>query len=256
VNGTSTRHVGRPASKVFPLARWRARDASARARVSFAARVGVLLLCGAGASTPFAVESRALAATSSPVQEEAPDARDWSLAAELETSDRLAASAAVLRALAHHRGPLDTARQSLAFRLGAACAEASELELAAELQLALHAAVLADWSAVNAAITLGRLGRSATAEEVLAAQEPRALDPGEIANHRGLVAQGRGDGPAARRHFARALVSGSRNAGLSLARMDLEAGDIARARVGFRPGVDDPVPHDWALRGWALTLLP
>jgi len=217
---------------------------------------GALLLCGGGALAPLAVETASRGPSAHAAQEPAADERDWRRAAELETSDRAGASAALLRALAGATGPIEPARQALAFRLGAACAEASELELAAELQVALHTAVLADWSAVNAAITLGRLGRSESAEELLAAQELRTREPGDIANHRGLVAQGRGDTASARRHFARALVSGSRNAGLSLARMDLEAGELDRARVGFRPGVDDPVPHDWALRGWALTLLP
>lgn len=183
------------------------------------------------------------------------EAGDWEAAARLESSDPVAAARAALSALATGTAALTDERQALAFRLGTALAETNDLALAAELQMALHARVRADWSAINAAITLVALGRADEAESLLAAHEPGAGAPGDIANHRGLAAMGRGDVGAARRHFARALVSGSRDAGLSLARLDLVAGHVDRARAGFRPSVDDPEPHAWALRGWSLTLL-
>jgi|GEM_PF-7117546 len=181
---------------------------------------------------------------------------DWARAARLEVDAPLEAARAARRALGSGAGEVAGERQALAFRLGTALADRGDLDAAAELQVVLHQRVRADWSAINASITLVRLGRSREAEALLAEHEPRAVARGDVANHRGLAAMGRGDSAAARSHFARALVAGSRDAGLSLARLDLVAGHRARARAGFRPAVDDPEPHAWGLRGWGLTLLP
>lgn len=185
-----------------------------------------------------------------------PQADEWSRVRELFASDARAAAQAATSALATSDGVLPLELQQLCFEIGAQLAEKGALDAAAALQTALHANVRADWSAIDAALTLGRLGRGDEADRLLAAHEPLAAFKGEIANHRGLLARGRGDDRVAREHFGRALVAGSRHAGLSLARMDLEVGDLAAARIGFRPGVDDAPAHDWALRGWALTLLP
>jgi len=186
----------------------------------------------------------------------APRTDDWSRVRELFATDADAAATAAVRALGATTDVLPLELQQLCFEIGAGLAEKGELERAAELQAALHGNVRADWSAIDAALTLGRIGRGGEADALLAEHEARASFVGEIANHRGLLARGRGDDRAARGHFGRALVAGSRNASLSLARMDLEAGDGASARIGFRPGVDDAPAHDWALRGWALCLLP
>lgn len=206
-----------------------------------------------GAVAAFLVVSLAgWARTAEPV----PATDDWTRATELEASDPLGAARAAVRALTGATGEVSGSHQGLAFRLGTALADAGELEDAAVLQVALHERVRADWSAINASITLVRLGRSLEAELLLAEHEPQALARGDVANHRGLAAMGLGDAAAARRHFGRALVAGSRDAGLSLARLDLVEGAPDRARAGFRPSVDDPQPHAWGLRGWGLTLLP
>jgi hypothetical protein len=186
----------------------------------------------------------------------APRIDEWSRVRELSANDPGAAATAAVQALGATNDVLPLELQQLCFEIGAGLAERGELARAAELQTALHTNVHADWSAIDAALTLGRLGRGPEADALLAEHEARASSVGEIANHRGLLARGRGDDTTARRHFGRALVAGSRHAGLSLARMDLEVGDAAGARIGFRPGVDDAPAHDWALRGWALCLLP
>ncbi|QDU84980.1 hypothetical protein Pla163_21000 [Planctomycetes bacterium Pla163] len=180
----------------------------------------------------------------------------WERATALETLDPVAAAKAVLEALAATTGELSGNQQALGFRLGAALAESGDPTDAAVLQLALHERVGADWSAINATITLMRLGRLDEAAALLLEHEPRASEPADVANYRGLVAMARADVTAARQHFSRALVHGSRDAGLSLARLDLLTGHPSAARAGFRPSVDDAAPHAWALRGWALTLLP
>lgn len=185
-----------------------------------------------------------------------PHADEWSRVRELFASDTRAAAEAATAALVSSAEVLPLDLQQLCFEIGAQLAEKGDLESAAALQTALHRNVQADWSAIDAALTLGRSGRVEEAERLLSDHEPRAAFAGEIANHRGLLARGRGDDRVAREHFGRALVAGSRHAGLSLARMDLEVGDHSAARIGFRPGVDDAPAHDWALRGWALTLLP
>jgi hypothetical protein len=223
-----------------------------RPKWSVGAVLVVLMLPAAGASaggtssSHFARERFALA----------PQQSDWERAAELESSDPVAAAIAFLEALRASAGDVSGPHQALGFRLGAALAESGDLADAAALQLALHARVGADWSAINATITLMRLGRLDDAAALLAEHESRAAAAADVANYRGLVALACADVTLARRHFSRALVLGSRDAGLSLARMDLLGGHPSAARAGFRPSVDDAAPHAWALRGWALTLLP
>lgn len=176
------------------------------------------------------------------------------IAAQARTDPAGAASSAVDR-LEGDTGDLALADQIRAHELGLALIDAGRLDEAARVQVALHARVRAEWSAINAALTLGNLGRAEAADALLGAQLERTPRAAELWNRRGLVWLGAGETRLARRHLARAVRYGSEDAGLSLARLSLLAGDREAARAAFRPSVGGPAPHAWALRGWALTLL-
>lgn len=169
--------------------------------------------------------------------------------------DAVARARAGAGVLADGSGPLAIEDQVRWHELALELVDRGELEPAAELQVALHGRVRQEWSAINAALSLGNLGRAADADRLLADQLERTPRAGELWNRRGLLALGAGDLRVAHRHLGRARRYGSVNAGLSLARLSLLGGAQEAARAGFRPGVGGSEPHAWALRGWARTLL-
>jgi tetratricopeptide (TPR) repeat protein len=158
--------------------------------------------------------------------------------------------------LADSEGALELEAQQAAFRLGVALVDADRFERAAEVQTLLFERVPAEWSAINASLTLARIGRVEEADAVLAAELVRRPRSAELWNQRGVMWLGAGDQARARRHLGRAVRYGSLNASLSLGRLALLAGDLEAARAAFRPGVDRTDAHAWGLRGWAATLLP
>lgn len=126
---------------------------------------------------------------------------------------------------------------------------------ARELQAALHAAVGADWSALDLSLTEIRLSRLDAAEALLLEQLRRSSAPAELWNQLGLLALAQERPEQAASAWARALRLGSENAGLSLARLRLQQGRIDAALALFRQGVDREPPPAWSLAGWALCLL-
>lgn len=130
------------------------------------------------------------------------------------------------------------------------------------VQELLHGHSQATWSANNWATTLQRAGQVELADAVLAEQVERERAAGntaavlDLTNTRGIHALGRGDEHAARGHLGRALAGGYIDSGLVLSRLDLDRGDLPRARAGFRALLVEPEPHAWALRGWGVALLP
>ncbi|QDU67556.1 hypothetical protein [Engelhardtia mirabilis] len=188
-------------------------------------------------------------------QQDGEQASDWEQVKALAESDLLAAGGLAVELLDAGQGAPTQAVQVQAFELGQAILAAHHREAAAELQVALQRRVRAEWSVINAALTLGDLGRIEEADRLLG--EQLELEPRDAAlwNHRGLLRLGNGETRLARRHLARAVRYGSQNAGLSMARLLLLAGDLQAARAAFRPGLAGPEPHAWALRGWAATQL-
>ncbi|MHC4263839.1 MAG: tetratricopeptide repeat protein [Planctomycetota bacterium] len=175
-------------------------------------------------------------------------------AGELELAGRLGLD--LLRAVGDGGGELALEAQQVAFRLGVSLDKAGLVDLGSEVQVALFEAVPADWSAVNAALTLTRSGRTEQADEILARRLETTPRAAELWSQRGVLWLGAGDENRALGHFGRAVRYGSVNASFSLGRLALFRGDRAAARAAFRPSIDSPSPHAWALRGWAATLLP
>jgi hypothetical protein len=185
-------------------------------------------------------------------------AENW-LAAEVLAPSSLRA-AAVLRALPATAGALPPERMRLAWEVGADEARALRLDGARGLQEALHRRALAAWSAMDLALTLNRLGDAQAADRVLSEQierESAAGRPtGDLWAQRGTQALGNGDEVLARDYLGHGLARGSVDAGVVLARLDLDRGRLAEARAGFRALLLDPAPSPWAARGWGLSLLP
>ena len=210
-----------------------------------------LLLAGCG------LEWCGLAARQQPTAEGSRESdAAWEGAARFEASDPYGAAHLAREALALDSGQLAAERVELAFRLTVALAETGDLGAAVELAEPLHAATRADWSAINLGLLHSRLGEPRAAERVLFDQLRASTRPGELWNHLALVAMGEGRESLARSRLGRAVRLGSRNAQLSLARLDLQSGRMDAARGGFRAGADAVPPGPWSLRGWALTLLP
>lgn len=149
----------------------------------------------------------------------------------------------------------------LAWNVAVDEARALRLEESALLiQLRLHERFQADWSADDLALTLKSLGRWQAADDVLAGtierEQARGGRPAALWERRGILALGFGDEAAARDYLGLALLQGSDDAGLLLARLDLLGGRTDNARQGFQALILGDPPPDWAWRGWGTTLLP
>ncbi|MEM7309759.1 MAG: hypothetical protein AAF682_23995 [Planctomycetota bacterium] len=182
----------------------------------------------------------------------------WLAAEVLEASP--ARSQAALSALAGSPAQLSGQRVRLAWEIGVEEARALRLEGAQAIQAALHERYLAVWSAMDLALTESRLGAYEAADRVLAAQIAREGEAGrptvDLWSQRGTLALGSGDEERARDYLGFARARGSSNAGVVLARLDLDRGKLPEARAGFRALLLDPEPSPWAPRGWGLALLP
>ena len=182
---------------------------------------------------------------------------DWSeVSAALEAGELEQAHRLGVGLLDAGQGGLELEAQRSAFRLGLALIDARRFEDAAAIQVQLFRRAPADWSAIDASLTLARLGRTEEADGIVAAQLARDPRAAALWSHRGVLWLGAGDRPTAELWLARAVRLGSDDATLSLARLHLLDGERHKARAAFRPGVDRPDPHAWGLRGWAATLLP
>lgn len=128
------------------------------------------------------------------------------------------------------------------------------------IQSNLHARYQAEWSALDLALTYRAIGDRGAAERVLletiAREESAGRRPHALWEFMGMVALGFGDECRARDYLGRALALGSSEAGLVLARLELQRGRNETARRGFRALLFDQPPPDWAWRGWGMTLLP
>lgn len=149
----------------------------------------------------------------------------------------------------------ERALQQTAFDRARELIAAGRYAEARELQAALHAAVRADWSALDLSLTEIRLSRLDAAETLLLEQLRRSSAPAELWNQLGLLALAQERPAQAASAWARALRLGSENAGLSLARLRLQQGQNEAALALFRQGVDREPPPPWSLAGWALCLL-
>lgn len=156
--------------------------------------------------------------------------------------------------------PLDAGLSRLAFDTWVAAAERLDLDDALAIGRSLHERSRATWSAISLALSLMRAGAIDEADAVLAQQIARTTEPrGDLAamwDHRGIVALGAGRERHGRRCLGRALLLGSVDAGVVLARLDLAQGRGDTARVAFRGALLDDSRSDWARRGWGLSLLP
>jgi hypothetical protein len=186
------------------------------------------------------------------------------VAAEVLPKGRLQ-SRAVLTAL----GPLEGAaaepalapeQLDLAYRVWVDAADELRYDDALAIGRNVHARARATWSAISLALTTMRAGLPEECDGVLAAQIERARDnPADLAvlwDHRGIAALGAGWDSPARFALGRALLHGSTDAAVVLARLDLAVGKLDNARVGFRAVLIENPASDWARRGWGLTLLP
>lgn len=137
--------------------------------------------------------------------------------------------------------------------------DAFELDRAEPLIRAMHARVLADWSAVNYSLLLGRADRFAEARSVLSDQMDRATSleaRAELHQIRALSTLGSGRTAEARREMGASLLNGSSDAAIVLGWLAISAGETDRARCLARAQLaSDPAPA-WALRTFGLSMLP
>lgn len=168
-------------------------------------------------------------------------------------------------AAVHHGLESETplAREALRLAWRAAIDEARALRLRAgalPIQRRLHESNRADWSALDLAVTLTRLGERAeldlVLEEAITAAAGAGRATGALWSQWGVSTLGFGDTARARDYLGRALANGSDDASLVLGLLDLEAGRLAAARNAFRPSILSDRPSAWAQRGWGLSLLP
>ncbi|MCC6406322.1 MAG: hypothetical protein IT453_04080, partial [Planctomycetes bacterium] len=156
---------------------------------------------------------------------------------------------------------LATDQAQLAYEVWVDAAEALRFDEALAIGRNLHARSLATWSAISLALTTMRAGLPDECDAVLEAQiavTPRESS-GDLAalwDHRGIAAIGAGWEQPGRFALGRAVLHGSTDGAVVLARLDLAAGEVERARAGFRAALIENPASDWARRGWGLSLLP
>lgn len=182
----------------------------------------------------------------------------WFLVGVMPAGDRR-----TRRVLTLLEDPAPLARWQLVTCWNVAVDEARSLRLeqgALPIQARLHERYAADWSALDLALTLRRLGRREALEalfaDVLAQAGRQGREVPEVWAQRGIAAAGFGDERRARDYLGKALSGGSDSAAVVLARMDLDAGRLESARAGFRASILHLPPPDWSWRGWGTTLLP
>ena len=164
---------------------------------------------------------------------------------------------AIAALLGSNPGSLDQAQLTMAWEAGKRAAEGLELELALKIQGPLFELAPAEWSGINLAITLQRLGDWRAADAVMGTllAEVSLADPASTWSQRGIFALGEGEFLLAREYLGRALCLGSADASSILAREDLARHQFPSARAGFRAALASNPEHPWALRGWGLSLL-
>lgn len=147
-------------------------------------------------------------------------------------------------------------RQRLAYDLGLALLARGEDRAALALQSALHRRVDAEWSALDLIQTLSRLGESERADGLCEERLRRSPLSPDLWNARALLWLGAAEPERAAPYLGAALRTGAAGTRVTLARLDLARGRRAEARAGFRAHLGEAVGGEWALAGWALTLLP
>ncbi len=164
-----------------------------------------------------------------------------------------ARSMCVLAAL--HKDPeaLEPDHIILANEVGMELAEDLRLDEAIRLQRALHARCAAEWSAVNLAMSLKRMGAYQEASEILATQEERGASA-DLRAQRAILELACGDEMSGRELLGSCLGNGSLDAAQVLARLDLASARLVAARRGFGALLTAEKPGPWALYGWGLAL--
>ncbi len=155
---------------------------------------------------------------------------------------------------------LSPSRVRLANDVGVEAANALRYDDALAIQRNLHRRLHEVWSALNLAITDMRAGLVDEGESVLADQialgTANAEDLAMMWEQRGIASIGAGFETRGRTALGHALMWGSTNALVVLARLDLAAGNDSEARTGFRAALCQNPDSDWARRGFGLSLLP
>lgn len=161
---------------------------------------------------------------------------------------------------APREAPLDGARTELAYEVWVDAAENLRFDEALAIGRNLHSRSHATWSAISLGLTTMRAGLPDEGDAVLAAQialpSTSAADLAALWDHRGILALGAGYEAPGRFALGRAVLHGSSDAAVVLARLDLAAGRLEAARAGFRAAWIENPGSDWARRGFGLTLLP
>lgn len=185
-------------------------------------------------------------------------AENWLAAEVLE--DGPARVRAAQEAVNTGGGTISPERVRMAWEIAVAEARGLRLDAARGLQAALHQRFLATWSAMDLALTETKLGAYERADAVLAEQILREAQAGQATGalwaRRGLLTLGSGDELRARDYLGFGRARGSLDAGVVLARLDLDHGRLTEALAGFRALLIDDDPSPWARRGWGLALLP
>ncbi|MBM3977419.1 MAG: hypothetical protein FJ299_10560 [Planctomycetes bacterium] len=201
------------------------------------------LLLTAGQDAPAASREGGIQADAWSILDALPPGRERALRAAELLSDR-------------ERVP-SAAQLESAWRIGTQEAEALRFDSAVAVQRALYERVPALWSVSNLALSLNRLEGAAAADGVLSQWLPQArgAERADVWSQRGQFWLGAGQAQRGRTYLARALALGSADAGVMLAREDLEAGQVSSARTGFASALLQPDPSPWALRGFGVALL-
>jgi hypothetical protein len=191
--------------------------------------------------------------------------REESWFAAAVSSDGRQRSRAVIAAL----GPLETAasepalapfRVQLAFDVWVDAADHLRYDDALAIGRNLHRRERATWSALSFSISCMRAGVPEEGDAALAGQIAASFaSPSDLAalwDQRGIAALGAGWEARGRAALGHALIWGSSDASVVLARLDLAAGRSSDARTGFRAVLCENPASDWARRGFGLSLIP
>lgn len=162
-------------------------------------------------------------------------------------------------AIAVQREDLSPSQLGLVFRAARAAALWLEFDGpggAIALQHLLHQKNGADWTAVNLALSLERVGDFDGAEAVLNEQAVGWWQPSPMIMTRqglGLIARGRIE--AGRARLSIAMARGSDDAEITLARLDLSSGRRLEALRGFSAVLSRSDAGAWSRRGYGMALL-
>ncbi len=213
-----------------------------------------------------AESASALEFTAAGAQDEAqadPALTLWQEFEELDTLQPDLDRAAKLRdrmalAISLQSEDLSPSQLGLAFRAARSAALWLEFDGpggAIALQHLLHQKNGADWTAVNLALSLERVGDFDGAAAVLEEQTWRGAASPLIMTRQGLGLIARGRMRAGRARLSIAMARGSDDAEITLARLDLSSGRRVEALKGFSAVLSRSDAGAWSRRGYGMALL-